>query len=468
LQLKSVQREEKFVSSLPPRINQNSIETEKDNDLLMRRKLFKLSVFALFCAVFAVYGLNGAPAAAFTSGPVASRTGAPGELNCTACHGGSAVNSGGGTLAITGLPQTYTPNQEVTVTVTLTQTGRSKFGFQLTAIDDQGRRAGDLILTETNRTNLATGPVGANLRQYINHTGDGTSSTAPGQGSWSFRWKAPAQSVGRVTFYAAGNAANGNGSSGGDLIYTTNTPVQAGTTLASFTSVSAASFSQTASITADSILAGFGTGLSQNVVSASTTPLPTTLDGTEVKVRDSANTERSAGLFFVAPTQINYLVPTGTANGAATVTVLRNGTAASQGTVNVVAVSPSLFSAAANGQGLAAAVVLRRRNNVDTFEPVVQIVGGQPQAIPIDLGPEGDLVVLLTFGTGFRAAAQSAVSATVGGTASTFVSTAPVMGLAGLDQANILLSRSLAGRGLVDVVFTAGGINANTVQVNIK
>jgi len=434
----------------------------------MQIKLFKLSVFALFCAIFAVYGLNGSPAGAFSSGPIASRTGAPGELNCTACHMGAAVNSGGGTLTITGLPQNYSPNQEIAVTVTLTQTGRSTFGFQLTALDDQNRRAGDLVLTDTARTILNSGAIQNNLRQYINHNSAGTNATAPGQGSWSFTWRAPAQSAGRVTFYAAGNAANGNGGNGGDFIYTANASITPGTTLGNFASVSAASFSPTAAVTAESILAGFGSGLSQNVVSATVTPLPTTLDGTEVKVKDSANVERSAGLFFVAPTQINYLIPAGTANGAATVTVLRGATAVSQGTIKVESVSPALFSAAANGLGLAAAVVLRRRGGVDTFEPVTQVVGGQIQAVPIDLGPEGDLVVLLGFGTGFRTVDQSAVSATVGGTASTFVSTAPVAGLAGLDQANILIPRSLAGRGLVDVVFTASGKPANTLQVNIK
>ncbi len=435
----------------------------------MQIKLFKLSVFALCCAIFAIYGLNGSPAGAFSSGPVASRTGAPNEPNCTACHMGAAVNSGGGTLMIGGLPANYTPNQEITVTVLITQTGRSTFGFQLTALDDQGRRAGDLVLTDTTRTVLNSGAILGNLRQYINHNSGGTGATGPGQGSWSFTWKAPPQSAGRVTFYAAGNAANGNGTNGGDFIYTTSSSIQPGSSIANFASVSAASFSPTAAVTAESILAGFGTGLSQNIVAATQTPLPKELDGTQVRVTDSAGVERPAELFFVAPTQINYLLPKDTANGAATVTVVRGVAVVAQGTITVDTVSPALFSAAANGQGLAAAVVLRRRGGVDTFEPVTQVVGGQIQAVPIDLGPEGDLVVLLAFGSGFRAAAPSSVSATIGGTASTFVAAAAVPApLFGLDQANILIPRSLAGRGLVDVVFTAGGKQANMVQVNVK
>jgi uncharacterized protein (TIGR03437 family) len=38
----------------------------------------------------------------------------------------------------------------------------------------------------------------------------------------------------------------------------------------------------------------------------------------------------------------------------------------------------------------------------------------------------------------------------------------------GLDQVNALLPRSLAGRGLVDVVLTADGQVANSVQIAVK
>jgi uncharacterized protein (TIGR03437 family) len=41
-------------------------------------------------------------------------------------------------------------------------------------------------------------------------------------------------------------------------------------------------------------------------------------------------------------------------------------------------------------------------------------------------------------------------------------------GAAGLDQVNVVLPRSLAGRGEVDVVLTVEGQAANTVRVNIQ
>ncbi|MGE0130830.1 MAG: choice-of-anchor V domain-containing protein [Blastocatellales bacterium] len=439
---------------------------EKEALKIMRMSLLKLTIIVSLGALFAISSSMGSPVRAFSSGPFPSLTGAPGESTCRECHSGGPS---GGTLSINGLPANYSPNQEITLTVQLAQQNRGRFGFQLTAIDDTGKRAGDLIPND-NRTQTQTNNVNGNQRQYINHTGSGNAPVSSGLGSWTFRWKAPAQGAGRVTFYVAGNAANGNFNQTGDTIYTISQNIQSAPALTNLASVSAASFAGSASLTPDGIVAGFGTGLSQNVALASTVPLPTQLDGTEVLIKDANGAERPAGLFFVAPAQINYLIPAGTANGAATITVRRNGVDAAQGTATIEAVAPALFSANASGRDVAAAVILRRRNGVDTFEPAAQFnsAANRFEPIPIDLGPDADLVVLVAFGTGFRAAPQSAVSATVGGTASTFVATAPAPGFEGLDQANILIPRSLAGRGLVDVVFTANGKAANTVQVNIK
>lgn len=73
------------------------------------------------------------------------------------------------------------------------------------------------------------------------------------------------------------------------------------------TSVSAASFDKNALVAPESIVAAFGTDLATTVLSATTQPLPTSLAGTTVKVKDSANVERLAQLFFVSPGQVNYM-----------------------------------------------------------------------------------------------------------------------------------------------------------------
>jgi uncharacterized protein (TIGR03437 family) len=199
------------------------------------------------------------------------------------------------------------------------------------------------------------------------------------------------------------------------------------------------------------------------------TPLPTTLGGAEVLVRDANNQIRNAGLFFISAGQINFLIPDATANGAATITVRRNGADIARGTAIIDAISPGLFSANGGGNGLAAALIFRRRNGVDIYEPIVRFNPGANSfdAIPVDLGPDGEQVFLVAFGTGFRAAPQSMLSATIGGTPSPFVVAAAAPGFDGLDQVNILIPRSLLGRKLVNVLFTAAGKTANPVQVNI-
>jgi uncharacterized protein (TIGR03437 family) len=450
---------------------------KKGRNTGMRNKLSRLSIIGLGCALFIIFGLNGSPAGAFSGGPPPSRTGAQAlgsfaaEITCTACHTSFPLNSGPGTLAITGLPANYSPNQEVAVTVTLSQPDRGRYGFEATVLDDQGRKAGELVATDAARTRVINGTGNLAERQYIQHLLAGVTPNGTNQNSWTFTWRAPAQSVGRVTFYVAGNAANGNGNNQGDYIYNINASVQpASVPLGQFASVSAASFAAAGALTANGIAAGFGSGLSANTVSATTVPLPTQLDGTEVTVRDASNQTRNAGLFFVAPGQINYLIPAGTANGNATITVRRNGTDTAQGTLPIETVSPGLFAANANGQGVAAAVALRRRGGVDTFEPVAQFnsTTSRFEPVPIDLGPETDQVFLIGFGSGFRSASQAGLSCAIGGTNAEVLGVAAVAGFEGLDQANIRIPRSLAGRGLVDVVFRADNKPSNPLQIHVR
>jgi len=58
-------------------------------------------------------------------------------------------------------------------------------------------------------------------RRYVEHLWDGVQDGATGPVEWSCDWTAPAQGLGTVLFYAAGNAANGSYEPSGDWIYTT-------------------------------------------------------------------------------------------------------------------------------------------------------------------------------------------------------------------------------------------------------
>jgi uncharacterized protein (TIGR03437 family) len=180
----------------------------------------------------------------------------------------------------------------------------------------------------------------------------------------------------------------------------------------------------------------------------------------------------SSPLFFVAPGQVNYLMPAGAATGRATVTITSGNGKASLGAAEVVAIAPGLFAANANGQGVAAAVALRVRGGAQTFEPASRFdaATGRFVPAPIDLGPEGDQIILLLFGTGIRGrSGLSVVTCTIGGVAVPVSFAAAAPGFAGLDQVNVgPLPRSLAGRGEVDVVLTVDRKEANRVRIAIK
>src|SRR5262249_26609794 len=186
----------------------------------------------------------------------------------------------------------------------------------------------------------------------------------------------------------------------------------------------------------------------------------------------SQGVTRPSPLFFVSPMQVNYQIPPGTAPGAATVTITSGDGTVSTGTINITAIAPSLFSANASGQGVAAAAALRIKANGDrSFEAVAQFDAseGRLVPIPIDLGPEGDRVFLLAFGTGLRGRSSlSAVSVKMGGVDSEVQFLGPQGGFVGLDQGNILIPRSLAGRGEIDIVMTVDGKPANRLIVSIK
>ena len=236
-------------------------------------------------------------------------------------------------------------------------------------------------------------------------------------------------------------------------------------------SVSAASFSLMG-LASEAIAAGFGAGLATTSIGATALPLPTQLGGTTVKVKDSAGAERLAPLFFVSPTQVNYQIPAGTAAGAITVTITSGDGTASTGVALVNTVAPSLFTANGNGQGVAAALALRiKADGSQSYEPVAQFDAAQNRFVarPLDLGPETDQVYLALFGTGIRQRnSLSSAIATIGG-AYAEVSFAGAQGdFAGLDQINVLVPRSLAGRGEIDILLTVEAQMANAAPVNIK
>ncbi len=237
------------------------------------------------------------------------------------------------------------------------------------------------------------------------------------------------------------------------------------------THVSAASYSGV-TLAPDSIVAAFGANLATETRGAESLPLPTELGGASVTVRDSQGSSVRAPLFFVSPNQINYIMPSGLANGAATVTIANGQGAAIESQIQISAVAPGLFTANASGVGPASALALRVRANgqQQVYEPVARY-DAQTQSFvlePIDLSDPADQVYLILFGTGIRhRGSLQDVTVEVGGMKSPVVYADEASGLAGVDQINVLLPRSLAGRGEVAVSLSVAGKAANTVRVSM-
>jgi uncharacterized protein (TIGR03437 family) len=228
--------------------------------------------------------------------------------------------------------------------------------------------------------------------------------------------------------------------------------------------VASATAGQVEPFAADSIVSAYGANLAVGTAQA-TLPLGIALDDTTVTLTDSAGVSRAALLFYVSPTQINCEIPDGAAPGAATVTIASRNGASQTAAIEIGAVSPGLFEL--NTSGLAAAWVLPVISGVaQNLQAVYQSNSFAVVPLPIHLGPANEQVYLELYGTGIRNAKK--VSVTVGGV------NVPVLysgaaGFAGEDQVNIgPLPQSLAGQGSVNILLTADGQPANTVNVTIQ
>ena len=237
------------------------------------------------------------------------------------------------------------------------------------------------------------------------------------------------------------------------------------------TTVSAADF-QGRELAADSIVSSFAPDFAERVTQADRIPLPTELDGISITVIDSTLTEHLAGLIVVTPLQINWVMPPQVAEGPARVTVTTQDGRVFSGVVAIGAIAPALFSANADGMGVAAASILRIQTDGSQsteliFDPNVNPPGRI--GVPIDLGPETDQVFLVLFGTGIRGRGKkSAVSVTIGGEPVEVQFSGAQGEFVGLDQVNVgPLPRSLIGRGELDIALTVDDKQADIVTVTI-
>jgi hypothetical protein len=137
-------------------------------------------------------------------------SGAPSANTCAQCHNSGAFNSSvsvevfeeGTSTAVSD----YLPGIVYDVKVKVSaDAGASGFGSQTTVLDANNAPIASFSAPSANSqlTTLASG------RQFLEQSSTGSDE-------FTAKWTAPAAGTGSVTFYAAGNAINGNGATSGD------------------------------------------------------------------------------------------------------------------------------------------------------------------------------------------------------------------------------------------------------------
>jgi uncharacterized protein (TIGR03437 family) len=214
----------------------------------------------------------------------------------------------------------------------------------------------------------------------------------------------------------------------------------------------------------DSIVDAYGSGLANTAVSASGS-LSTALGGTTVTITDSKGASAPAPLFYVSPAQVNYAAPASLALGQATVAVKSGDGATHNGTVTIVDVQPGVFTF--NAAGLVAGSIVRATDSGQVVENVYAVDGaGNVVAAPVDVSK--DQVYMVFYATGIRRAPQSQVTVSIGGVNVPVAYSGTQGFFTGLDQVNVQLPASLAGRGDVPVVLSVAGKQANTARLTFK
>lgn len=175
--------------------------------MYMIKKYFILMLLLIAMESKTVFGFSG--------GPPAERTGSPAEIcgddTCaSSCHTSFPVNSGTANFSINLSSPDYKPGQILDVTIAFNDTLTAIHGFEVTAVDPSNKSVGSFA----GKDEMTQTEAYDNL--YAAHTKIGTAGN-----QWTVQWTAPSTKVsGPITFYAAGNEADGNGSGSGDYIYT--------------------------------------------------------------------------------------------------------------------------------------------------------------------------------------------------------------------------------------------------------
>jgi uncharacterized protein (TIGR03437 family) len=389
----------------------------------------------------------------------------------TSCHAGAGLNSGPGSVKI--LLQSgavYIPGVKQRITVQVSDPGQQRWGFELSArlnSDLEKAQAGDFtpvdnmtqVICEDNAPKpCASGPY------FITHTTAGTRNGTKGGVSFEFDWTPPATNAGSVTFFVAGNAANGNGATTGDLIYTSSaelTPaIPSSPSVAAGAVLSAGTYAA-GPVSPDSWVSIYGTNLAVptrawTAADFRNGAMPSSLDGVSVMV-NLFGAPRLAYVGYVSPTQVNFLLPSDIVPTATTVQVR-------------------------NPSGISTAVPLTVQANAGQLFTVdgKAVLGTKASGSLLGKAAPGETIVI--YGTGLGATNPALIQGqvpaeaaplttlprvTIGGAAATVVAAGVVPGSAGVYQITVQVPVD-AANGDLPVIVQIGTASSAAATLTVQ
>ncbi len=210
------------------------------------------------------------------------------------------------------------------------------------------------------------------------------------------------------------------------------------------------------SLSPGSLVSIFGSNLSSGSGGASSVPLPTSVVATSVLVNG-----RSAPLFYISPTQINFQMPYETAIGAASVVVQTSGTASNPSSITVNATSPGLLVYGNNRL-----VAVNQDGSINAAGSG-EAAGRTVVIYGVGLGALDNAVA-----SGAAASAaplsrpRAASSLTIGGRAATIGFLGLTPGSVGLLQINATVPALTPGT--YPVILTVGGVTSNNPLFTVR
>jgi uncharacterized protein (TIGR03437 family) len=321
--------------------------------------------------------------------------------------------------------------------------------------------------------NLVSASKGGSAQVAFGNKDAALTLTDTGSGIWEGTWL-PGTPGASVTLQA--NASEGAVSSVAGSISVTVQPAASNASglVTGVVNAAGAGQSMPSLVAPGSYIAIYGTGLAgTGAPSATTIPLPTTLNGTQLLLGNVP-----MPLLYASPTQVNALVPQGlAANTAAQLVVARGSTLSVPSPVTVTQYQPAIYTQNLTGSGqgiveiagtslLAAPSGAAGRPAVrGTDYLVVFATGLGPVA-----GPSGQAGPADGAGAPLSSVYQttSPVTATIGGVSAPVVFAGLTPSLVGLYQVNVQIPAGVPAGGSVPLSIGVGGAVSNVVTIAVQ